>query len=103
MEERMVRINWDNYYCLTHGDDEGIAETVLAILENIEWDDLEPAPPKDWQQQRTTLKLQVMELEDANRHLAYVNEKLNREIKQKRSIPAYLDQALNEGDGVYRP
>ena len=43
--KRMIRVSWDDYYSLTHGDDKDIAEVVLNLLENIEWDMLEMAPP----------------------------------------------------------
>ena len=100
----------------------------------IGWNDLEPAPPKDWQERLhkvaeltqyisetgdgteagfnsidvaisrlkdvATLKQQIKELEDANRHLAKVNDKL---MAEKKKNTAWLDQVLNEGDGVYRP
>ena len=48
------------------------------------------------------LKQMVIELEDANRHLAKVNDKLLADLKKAKN-PAWLDQALNEGDGAYRP
>jgi hypothetical protein len=100
-----------------------------------DFDDLEPAPPKDWQERLhkvaeltqyisetgdgteagfnsidvaisrlkdvATLKQQIKELEDANRYLARSNGKLILELRQK--TPKYIDAALNEGDGVYRP
>ncbi len=42
----MIRVVWDDYYSLTHGDDKDIAEVVLNLLEDIEWEMLELAPPK---------------------------------------------------------
>ncbi len=99
------------------------------------FDTLEPAPPKDWQERLhkvaeltqyisetgdgteagfnsidvaisrlkdvATLKQQIEELENANRYLARSNGKLILELRQK--TPKYIDAALNDGDGVYRP
>jgi len=140
---------------LGQGEDEEMTEKMLIIhdvqyfnyatvhftndhptddLENyFDWE-LEPAPPKDWQERLhkvaeltqyisetgdgteagfnsidaaisrlkdvATLKQQIVELEDANRHLAKINDKL---MAEKKKNTAWLDQVMNEGDGVYRP
>jgi hypothetical protein len=132
MTEKMLIIHDVQYfnYATVHFTDDHPTDD----LENyFDWE-LEPAPPKDWQERLhkvaeltqyisetgdgteagfnsidvaisrlkdvATLKLQIIELVDANSHLAKVNDKL---MAEKKKNIAWLDQALNEGDGVYRP
>jgi hypothetical protein len=123
IEERIFRIPYNE---IKHLSAKRMLET--------NWNDLEPAPPKDWQEilhkvaeltqyisetgdgteagfnsidaaisrlkDVATLKQQIVELEDANRHLAKINDKL---MAEKKKNTAWLDQVMNEGDGVYRP
>jgi hypothetical protein len=132
MTEKMLIIHDVQYfnYATVHFTDDHPTDD----LENyFDWE-LEPAPPKDWQERlhkvaeltqyisetgdgteagfnsidvaisrlkdAEVFKLQIKELEDANRHLAAVNDKL---MAEKKKVPAWLDQVMNEGDGVYRP
>ena len=132
MTEKMLIIHDVQYfnYATVHFTDDHPTDD----LENyFDWE-LEPAPPKDWQERLNkvaeltqyisetgdgteagfnsidaaisrlkdvaTLKQQIVELEDANRHLAKINDKL---MAEKKKNTAWLDQVMNEGDGVYRP
>lgn len=40
---------------------------------------------------------------DKYMELKQENERLRAELEKGKRAPAFLDQALNEGDGVYRP
>lgn len=47
-EERMIRVNRLDYLHLTYGNNEDVANAAIKLLYNVQWLDLEPAPPKDW-------------------------------------------------------
>ena len=80
-EERIKRFTeWEyrqwftrDYYSKMH---ETNSDGGRVSIDKPPFESLELAPPKDWAQQITTLKQRVIELEDANRHLALINDRL---------------------------